>query len=130
MVMCLVDIFINVRIRKRAVLHSIHTLHGGNRSPHQKNLQTQMFILMTTSICLFLMTTLPLAIYKITSPRQKDVSTSILTIVTVWADLGWLQSLNYAVNISLFLLQQYHLSLSLFSSVKLLQSLPYFEIIS
>lgn len=83
-----------------------------NRSYYQKNLQMHMFILTTTSICVFLLTTLPVAIYRITSPRQKNISTEFLTIITIWASLTWLQSLNYAVRIdypllpSLFFLLQ------------------------
>lgn len=105
MVVCLIDTFSNIRIRKRAVLHATHILRWNKRSYYQKTLQMQMFILTTTSICVFLLTTLPLAIYRIISPRQKNISTEILTIVTIWASLGWLQSLNYAVRISLFLLR-------------------------
>jgi uncharacterized paraquat-inducible protein A len=97
----LIDIFIIVRVRKRTVTHSVNVFHGKNKVSHHRNLQRQMFILMTTSIFIFLITTLPIAIYKITAARQQDISTAILTIVSVWVGLGWLQSLNYAVCISL-----------------------------
>jgi hypothetical protein len=100
--LCLfIDIFITVRIRKRAVTHSINIFFGENKVSHHKNLQIQMFILMTTSIFIFLITLLPISIYKVTSLRQQDISSEILTIVSVWVGLGWLQSLNYAVCISL-----------------------------
>jgi hypothetical protein len=95
----LIDIIISIRIRKRAVIQASQNSQRIN----QTNLQKQMFILMTTSICIFLITTLPVAIYKITSPRQSDISTAILTIVSVWSGLLWVQSLNYAVSISFFL---------------------------
>ena len=85
-----------------------------------------MFILTTTSICVFLLTTLPVAIYRITSPRQKNISTEFLTIITIWASLTWLQSLNYAVRI--------HLSLCYFQyflfTVEFLQSLSDIKLIS
>ncbi len=95
MILCLIDIFISIRTSKRAVVQPANAQQGGNRQ--QKNLQRQMFILMTTSIVIFLTTTLPVAIYKITSPRSADISTTILQIVSVWAGLMWFQTLNYAV---------------------------------
>ena len=100
----LIDILISIRIRKRAVIHGNQNSQGSHQTNHQKHLQMQLFILMTASICIFLITTLPVAIYKITSPRQSDISTTILTIVSVWSGLLWLQSLNYAVSISCFFL--------------------------
>jgi hypothetical protein len=81
---------------------------------------------MSTSIFIFLLTTLPLAIYKITSPRQANISSAIFTVITVWTGLNWFQTLNYAVNISL--LRKYYFSF--FFVDKLLQSLSYFKIIS
>lgn len=101
MILVLIDMFISVRIRKRALIEPTHHSHASNRSNSSRNIQIQMFILMITSICIFLMTTLPVAIYKITSPRQSDLSTTILTVVSIWVGLGWFQTLNYAVNISL-----------------------------
>jgi hypothetical protein len=95
----LIDIIISIRIRKRAVGQTTQNTQGSNQTSYQKNLQRQMFILMTASICIFLITTLPVAIYKIKSPRQSDISTTYLTIVSVWSGLLWLQSLNYAVSI-------------------------------
>lgn len=90
------DIFINVRIRKRAVIQPI---------------QFQMFILMLTSTCIFLITTLPLAIYKITSPRETNFGMSALKITTIWTALGWFQSLNYAVRIVLLINHSFYLSI-------------------
>jgi hypothetical protein len=93
------DIFISVRIRKRAVIQPIQLQQGNNTRNQQRSLQLQMFILMLTSTCIFLITTLPLSIYKITSPRQVDFDNSILIITSIWTALGWFQSLNYGVNI-------------------------------
>ena len=95
MISFLIDIFISIRTSKRAVVQPANASQGVSRQ--QKNLQTQMFILMTTSIVIFLTTTLPVAIYKITSPRSTNISTTILQIVTIWAGLTWFQTLNYAV---------------------------------
>jgi hypothetical protein len=97
MIFFLIDIIINIRSRKRAVTQAVTGPHEGNQS-HQKNLQMQMFVLMTTSIAIFLITTLPVAIYKIKSPRTSALTVSYaLGIANLWIALGWFQSLNYAV---------------------------------
>jgi len=93
------DIFISVRIRKRAVIQPTQFQLRDNRGNQQKHLQLQMFILMLTSTSIFLITTLPLGIYKISSPRAANFATSVLTVTTIWTGLGWFQSLNYAVSI-------------------------------
>ncbi len=108
MVFFLIDIIINIRSRKRAVAHAVTGQHEGNISQHNKNLQTQMFVLMTTSIAIFLITTLPVAIYKIKSPRTGSLTVSYaLGISNLWIGLGWFQSLNYAV-CCCFLLDNLH----------------------
>ena len=119
------DISISVRIRKRALIQPIQ-VQGGERTNQQRNLQIQMFILMLTSTGIFLLTTLPLSIYKITSPRQTNLIFAVLQVTNIWAGLQWFQSLNFAVTI--FLL--YDLYLSLLIVDELLQSLSYFNIIS
>jgi hypothetical protein len=101
MVLILIDIIISVHIRKRALIHPLYNSHGQNIIHHQKHVQIQMFILMTTSVFLFLITTLPVAIYKIISPRQNNITTEIFAIVSIWSGLAWFQSLNYGVNIFL-----------------------------
>jgi len=101
MLLILTDIFISVRIRKRAVIQPSQLQGGDNRAKQQRNLQLQMFILMLTSASIFLITTLPLGIYKITTPRAINLSSSIFQIISVWTILVWFQSLNYAVIISL-----------------------------
>jgi cytochrome b subunit of formate dehydrogenase len=100
MLIILIDIFINVRIRKRAVVQPNQAWQQDQNMRRQNTLQKQMFILMLASICIFLITTLPMAIYKITSPRQADIFTSIFQIITIWVGLLWFQSLNYAVSIA------------------------------
>jgi hypothetical protein len=126
MLVIFMDIFISVRIRKRAVIQPAQFQHGDNRTNHQKHLQLQMLILMLTRASIFLITTLPLAIYKITAPREANFTTSIFRIASIWTGLTWFQSLNYAVSISL--LHDFHFFS--FSLDKLLQSLSYFNIIS
>ena len=98
MLLILTDIFISVRIRKRAVIQANQIQVGNNRGNQQKNLQLQMFILMLNSTCIFFITTLPLAIYKITSPRQGNFILNVLEVTSIWTELGWFQSLNYAVS--------------------------------
>lgn len=108
MLLILVDIFISVRIRKRAVIQPIQTQSRDNRGNQPRNLQLQMFILMLTSTGIFLITTLPVAIYKIILPREADFAKYILDITTIWTGLAWFQSLNYAV--SSFLLNDFDVS--------------------
>jgi hypothetical protein len=97
MLIFLIDIIINIRVRKRAVVQSTQAWQNDQNAKRQKTLQKQMFILMFASICIFLITGLPLAIYKITSPRQANVFAVVYQILTVWTILTWFQSLNYAV---------------------------------
>jgi hypothetical protein len=108
MIFFLIDIIINIRSRKRAVTQAFTVSHEGNKSQHQKNLQTQMFVLMTTSIAIFFITTLPLAICKIKAPRTSSITVSYaLGVANLWIGLGWFQSLNYAV-CCCFLLDNLH----------------------
>ncbi|CAF4266918.1 unnamed protein product, partial [Adineta steineri] len=88
----------SVRIRKRTVIQPTQTLRENNKANQQRNIQLQMFILTLTSIGIFLITTLPISVYKITSPRDTQIIISLFEIITVWTGLGWFQSLNYAVN--------------------------------
>ena len=96
----LIDIFVVVRVRKRAVVHTIQSILLDRQSRRQKYVQMQMLILMLSSIVMFLLTMLPVSIYKITSPRQANLSSEFLTIVNIWTIFGWIQSLNYAVRFS------------------------------
>jgi hypothetical protein len=122
----IIDIFIIVQLRKRTVTQPAQCQRGDVRINHQKNLQLQMFILMLTSATVFLITILPLGIYRITSPREANFPASVFTITSIWTGLEWFQSLNYAVSICMM-----HISylFSLFVA-KFLQSLSYVKIIS
>jgi ABC-type multidrug transport system fused ATPase/permease subunit len=126
MLLILIDIFIQVRIHKRNLIQPAPLPRVDNRTNHQKNIQLQMFILMLSSISIFLMTTLPLAIYKITSVRDSNFLVSIPQVTSIWTGLGWFQSLNYAV--SIVSNQDLHI-FRLFVG-EFLQSLSYFNIIS
>lgn len=132
MVIILIDIFVVVRVRKRAVIHPTATNSNNHKKSHQhRHLQLQMFVLMIASIAIFLITTLPLAIYKITSPREKDISSSIVRIISIWVGLGWFQSLNYAVCKMIIYLTALFVRLLVFVSIgQLLCSLSVFDIIS
>jgi hypothetical protein len=95
----LIDIFISVRSRKRAVTQTTQVLGENQNNKRQGNLQNQMFILMFASIFIFLITNLPVAIYKITALQTSSIGTTFEQISTVWTALAWFQSLNYAVTI-------------------------------
>jgi hypothetical protein len=100
MLLIFTDIFINVRIRKRALIQPIQLPQGINRANQQRNLQLQMFILMLASTGIFLITTFPISIFKIITPRQVSATTitSFFDLMNIWAGLQWFQTLNFAVN--------------------------------
>lgn len=98
MLIILLDIFITIRLRKRAVVQP------GQTNQHQSAIQKQMFILMLASIAVFLVTNLPIGIYKIISPRG-NVTAEALTRTSIYTALVWFQSLNYAVRRSQFFFQ-------------------------
>jgi uncharacterized membrane protein len=101
MLIILLDIFICVRLRKRAVAQATQAWQNdANNGQRQKNVQKQMFILMFASVCIFLITNLPYAISRIILPRESGASTSLGRLTTIWTILSWFQSLNYAVRSS------------------------------
>ncbi|CAF3304522.1 unnamed protein product [Rotaria sp. Silwood2] len=98
MLVILIDIFIIVRARKRVAIRPVQFTCCNKNMKQQNILQKQIFILMLASICIFLITCLPLAIYRVQSPRQGAMSLTIFQIVSIWASLGWFQSLFHAVS--------------------------------
>ena len=105
MLIVLLDIFINIRLRKQAVVHPSQV------NQHQSAVQKQMFILMLASIAVFLVTNLPIGIYKITAPRG-DAATEVLTRTSIYTALVWIQSLNYAVSRSFLQLKMNKICIS------------------
>jgi hypothetical protein len=101
MLVILIDIFISVRIRKQAVVQPIQLHRDLLNMKRQKTFQKQMFILMFTSICIFLITSLPFGIYKIISPRQADLLVDVYQVIIVWTAVEWFQTLFYAVSVSI-----------------------------
>ena len=98
MLIILLDIFISVRLRKQAVAQPTQVWQNdANNGQRQKNLHKQMFIMILTSICIFFITNLPLAIGKIVLPRDVQGISSAGRLTTIWTILGWFQSLSYAV---------------------------------
>jgi hypothetical protein len=130
MFIILIDIFISIRIRKRAVIQPTQILGENKNTNRQGNLQNQMFILMFASIFIFLITNLPVAIYKSTAVPSASANLGLAAyqISTVWTALAWFQSLNYAVTIFIDLIITQRL-LILFLD-KLLHSLFKFNIVS
>ena len=104
MTLVLIDIFYIVRIRKRAIVQPNQLCRRDKNIKRQKTLQNQMFILMLASVCIFMTTSLPLGVYKITSVRVDNVSLALFQINTIWTGLGWFQTLFYAVNIVIIIL--------------------------
>ncbi|UJR09085.1 hypothetical protein I4U23_013333 [Adineta vaga] len=93
-----VDISINIRFRKNAVAQRNQTLKLDKNARRKLLLQKQMFILMFGSVCIFLITTLPVGIYKIISPRDANLAKTYMSIITIWTGLGWFQSLLYGIS--------------------------------
>ncbi|CAF3701994.1 unnamed protein product [Rotaria sp. Silwood1] len=98
MLAVLIDIFIIVRARRRALIRPTQFACHIKNTKQQKLLQKQIFILMLASVCIFLITSLPLGIYKIQSPRQGTASLTVFQIISIWASLGWFQSLFHAIS--------------------------------
>jgi hypothetical protein len=88
MLIILIDIYVNSRIRKRSI--------GRRTSQHNKYRETQMFILMLSSIVTFIITTLPIFLYYIIVPRQFLDMDPVTTLIII-AILSWFKSLNYTV---------------------------------
>lgn len=95
MLVVLLDMFINISIRKRA-LRQLQENQVANRD---KRFQRQLFFLMLSSICVFLITTLPLAIYRVVFPKQVFAMTvpEYASVMSISAGLTWFSSFNYAV---------------------------------
>ena len=96
----LIDIVISIRVRKRILARETLFNREDKNSQRQKVLQTQMFTLMLASIVIFLITSLPLAIYRIQSPRQANLTADVFQVISIWVGLGWFQSLFFAVNLT------------------------------
>ncbi|CAF3430627.1 unnamed protein product [Rotaria sp. Silwood1] len=98
MLLILLDMFINIRVRKRALSQQIKFQNQTrNRS---RSFQKELFLLMLSSIIIFLTTTLPIATYRIVFPKQ------VLTmkveeygsVMSISAGLTCFWSFNYAIN--------------------------------
>jgi hypothetical protein len=102
MTFILIDICINVHIRKRALSNQSTQLN--------KYKEIQMFILMLSSIVIFVITTVPIFVYTIIAPRELyslDFSTTLITITI----LNWTKSLNYSVSFKYYQKEEFILYL-------------------
>ncbi|CAF0805501.1 unnamed protein product [Rotaria sordida] len=98
MLLVLLDMFINIRVRKRALSQQIQFQNQTiNRN---RFFQKELFLLMLSSIIIFLTTTLPIATFRIIFPKQ------VLTmkveeygsVMSISAGLTCFWSFNYAIN--------------------------------
>jgi len=62
-----VNMFFKNRAQNRAVAHQPQSVNIDRSAGRNKRVQNQMFILMVTSICIFLVTTFPLTIGHVVS---------------------------------------------------------------
>ncbi|CAF2460756.1 unnamed protein product [Rotaria sp. Silwood2] len=98
MLLILLDMFINIRLRKRALSQQI--IFQNQTINRNRRFQKELFLLMLSSIIIFLTTTLPIAIYHIVFPKQ------VLTmkveeyglVMSISAGLTFFWSFNYAMN--------------------------------
>lgn len=99
MLVLVIDTIIKIQSRKRTVTQATQNIFANQSNQRQNQLQKQMFILMFVSICVFFLTNLPLTLYKIiASQLSKNLEAEAITLSINWTALGWIQSLNYAVN--------------------------------
>ena len=94
-----IDIFIIIRTRKRAVTHGAQVHHADQAAGRDKRLQNQMIFLMLSSIGIFFVTTLPLTIGHIQSVHVDLATVDLAKLLTTLTILNWLQSLNCAVSV-------------------------------
>ena len=94
MLVAMVDIRINIYLRKRTLVQPAAANPNNQRQGHVQN---QMFILMFASICIFFLTTLPINLYKIITSQNDYISAIAVQASTILTILGWIQSLNQAV---------------------------------
>jgi hypothetical protein len=93
MMIFVVDIFIVVRNVKRTIAPA-----GQANGKHRNYLQKQMLLLMLSSIAVFVLTTLPLAVAHMIGPQLPMIYQILIVTTSVFAITSWLQSLNYAVS--------------------------------
>ncbi|CAF0912189.1 unnamed protein product [Adineta steineri] len=96
----IIDISISTHLRRKAMARQNQAWDLDKSAQRKNMLQRQMFILMFGSVCIFLITSLPVGLYKIVSPRNAAiyVLTDALDILIMWTGFGWSQSLLYAVS--------------------------------
>lgn len=104
MLLALIDMFLKIRAQKRNAGQQIEVQPRGavsNPTTRRNNrLQTQLFVLMLSSIAIFLMTNLPVAIYRIVYPRQVLTIpiTEYASVAKISAIFQFIWSINYAVS--------------------------------
>lgn len=97
MILTLFDIIFSIRSRRQAAFQQNQRLDSKTR-----NIQKQIFLLLSTRIGIFLATTLPVYTYRITTPRQLSLTALTQTMLDSVAILTWSSSLNFAVSILAF----------------------------
>lgn len=105
MIIMAIHMIFKIRAQKRAIAPQ-HPSANADRSVGRDNrIQNQMFILMLSSICIFLITTLPLTIDHIVSSYTITSIAGLEQMIGRTTILTWIQTLNCAV--SFFLVNMY-----------------------
>ncbi len=97
MLFILVDMSISINIRKHALHRQMNLQSQTVRN--DRRFQRQLFFLMISSIIIFLITTLPLAIYRIVFPNQiiNMTQNQYGLVMGISAGLTWFWGFNYCV---------------------------------
>ncbi|UJR09086.1 hypothetical protein I4U23_013334 [Adineta vaga] len=83
MLIALIATMINICLSKRTVIQPVHLPQEIRNTNRQKHVQKQI---------------LPIGIAKIIASQISDVMAAILDTSSAWTILGWIQSLNFAIN--------------------------------
>jgi hypothetical protein len=87
-----------IRAQKKAVAHQPQSINVNQSAGRDKHVQNQMFILMISSIGIFLVSTLPLTIDHVVSSYTITDLAGIEKLLITMPILNWIQTLNYAVS--------------------------------
>ena len=98
MIMMALNMFFKIRAQKKAVAPQHPSTNADRSVGRDKRIQNQMFILMLSSICIFLITTLPLTIDHIVSSYTITDISGLEKMLSRTTILTWIQTLNCAVS--------------------------------
>lgn len=93
-----INMFFKIRAQKKAVAPQPQPGNADRSIGRDQRVHNQMFILMLSSITIFLITTLPLTIDHIVSSYTITDLSAITKLMITTTILNWIQTLNCAVS--------------------------------